>query len=81
MDGPEGGCHGGSGREAGRGWVLGVGDSKRSGVHTRESAARGWETEEAEGRAAGAGSGPWGAGIDLLVHLFPPPSGISPRPR
>jgi len=82
VDGPEGGCHGGSDREARRGWVLGVGDSKRSGAHTRESALG---TEEVEGRAAGGGSGPWGAGIDLswstslsLPPPLPPPSPKSP---
>jgi len=69
VDGPEGGCHGGSDHEAGRGWVLGVGDSKRSGAHTRESALG---AEEAEGRAAGGGSGPWGAGIDLSWSTSPP---------
>lgn len=67
VDGPEGGCHGGSDCEVGCGWVLGVGDSKRSGAHTRESALG----EAAEGRVAGGGSGPWDAGIDLLVHPHP----------
>lgn len=50
----------------GCGWVLRVGDSKRSGAHTRESALG----VAAEGRVAG-GSGPWGAGIDLLVYPRP----------
>jgi len=52
--------------KAGCGWVLGVGDSKRSGAHTRESALG----KATEGRVAG-GSGPWDAGIDLLVHPRP----------
>lgn len=68
VDGPEGGCHGGSGREVGRGWVSGVGDSKRSGAHTREFAFRrdgrrerrvSWGGKGAEGRTAGL----WSMGL------------------
>lgn len=66
-----------------------VGDSKRSGARTHESALRtkgegGGERRGVGGLgervAVGGGSlGPWGAGIDLLGPPSPP--GISPRPR
>lgn len=56
-----------------------VGDSKRSGAHTREPASRDGRGRGRERWRLVAALGPWGAGIDLLGPPSPP--GISPRPR